>query len=118
MTKATASTRKVPAPECLDEEVIQFRAQFDERSPLDEIVRRGAQEMLQSAIEAEVDQFLIEHASKTDEVGRRYVVRNGRLPARELMTGAGALEIEQHRARDNDPEKPSRVRPASRPGHL
>ena len=57
MTKATASTRKVPDPESLDEEVIQFRAQFDERSSLDEIVRRGAQEMLQSAIEAEVDQF-------------------------------------------------------------
>jgi len=110
MTKATTSTKKVPAPASLDAEVLQFRAEFEERSPLDGIVRRGAQEMLQAAIDTEVEQFLAEHASKTDEAGRRYVVRNGRLPAREIMTGAGALEIEQPRARDNDPDKSSRVR--------
>jgi putative transposase len=38
------------------------------------------------------------------------VVRNGHLPAREIMTGAGALEIQQPRARDNDPDMSSRVR--------
>ena len=58
MAKATRSSKKAPAPEPVDQEVLQFRAQFDERSPLDEIVHRGAQEMLQAAINAEVDQFL------------------------------------------------------------
>ena len=90
--------------------MLQFRAQFDGVSPLDEIVRKGAQEMLQAAIDAEVDQFLLEHAAKTDEAGRRYVVRNGHLPTRELATAAGMLEIEQPRARDNDPVKSARVR--------
>ena len=42
-----------------DAEVLTFRAQFDERSPLDQIVRDGAQRMLQTAIEAEVDEFLL-----------------------------------------------------------
>ena len=37
---------------------IREHGAFDERSPLDEIVRRGAQEMLQAAIDAEVEQFI------------------------------------------------------------
>ena len=109
MSKATVSDREVPAVETPDAEVVQFRAQFGERSPLDEIVRQGAQEMLQAAVNSEVEQFLRENASKTDEAGRRLVVRNGHLPSRELMTGAGALEIQQPRVRDNDPDKTNRV---------
>ena len=109
MTKAAATAKKVPASEGVDAEVLQFRAEFDEKSPLDEILRRGAQEMLQSAIEAEVDQFIEAHAGKRDEAGRRLVVRNGHVPARELMTGAGALEIQQPRARDNDPNQSDRI---------
>lgn len=42
----------------LDSEVVAFRAQFGETSPLDELVRTGAQRMLQSAIETEVNDFL------------------------------------------------------------
>lgn len=110
MTKATTTSSATPASEATDPEVLAFRAQFDERSPLDEIVRRGAQQMLQAAIDTEVDQFLIEHAGKTDEHGRRYVVRNGHLPSRTIATGAGALEIEQRRVRDNDPDKSKRAR--------
>ena len=110
MTKATATTKRVAAPESLDAEVVEFRAQFDTKSPLDEIVQRGAQDMLQSAIEAEVEQFLEDHACKRDEQGRRLVVRNGRLPAREIVTGAGTLEIQQPRARDKDPDNSKRVR--------
>ena len=66
--------------------------------------------MLQAAIESEVDQFLEEHSSKRDENGRRLVVRNGYLPSRPIATGAGQLEIQQPRARDNDPDKRNRVR--------
>ena len=108
MRNGTTTTAKVPAPEAVDPEVVEFRAQFDEqldkRSPLDELVRGGAQEMLQAAINTEVEQFLLEHSSKTDEAGRRFVVRNGHLPVREIMTGAGALKIQQPRARDNSPD--------------
>ena len=104
MTKTTKSISKTPAPESLDAEVVQFRAQFDDTSPLDEIVRAGARQMLQSAIEAEVDQFILEHSSKVDEQGRRLVVRNGSLPPREIATGAGPLEIRQPRALQRAPD--------------
>ena len=93
----------------LDAEVLEFRENFEERSPLDEIVREGARCMLQAAIDAEVDDFLAEHAARRDEQGRRLVVRNGRLPSREILTGAGPLEVSQPRVRDKTPDKDARV---------
>ena len=56
-----------------------FRAQFGETSPLDELVRTGAQRMLQAAIETEVNDL---HAQRREAVGKRQVVRNGYLCGR------------------------------------
>lgn len=92
-----------------DAEVLAFRSQFEERHPLDEIIRSGAQQMLQAAIEAEVSEFLLQHSDRQDEHGKRLVVRNGYLPTRELLSGAGRLEVSQPRVRDKSPEKESRV---------
>lgn len=38
------------------------------------------------------------------------MVRNGHLPAREILTGEGRLEIQRPRVRDNSPDRESRVR--------
>ena len=109
MRQVTTETLDRPAA-TLDPEVAQFRAEFGQTSPLDELVRHGAQQMLQSAIEMEVDDFLAEYAERRDVRGHRLVVRNGRLPARELLTGAGRLAVQQPRVRDNTSQKESRVR--------
>jgi len=109
MSKSTTATQAAPVDEQLDREVLEFRANFEQRSPLDELVRTGAQRMLQAAIEAEVDDFLTSHADRRDEAGRRQVVRNGRLPSRKILTGAGPLEVSQPRVRDNSPDVASRV---------
>lgn len=93
----------------LDPEVLAFRKQFDQKSPLDEIVRLGAQRMLQTAIESEVCEFLAEHSNRRDSNGNRQVIRNGHLPQREVLSGAGRLELEQPRVRDNHPEKDQRI---------
>lgn len=106
-------TRKGTSSEGPDAEVVQFRAEFEGRSPLDELVRQGAQQMLQAAIETEVQEFLVEHSDRRDDEGRRLVVRNGYIPSRELLTGAGRLEVRQPRVRDNTPEREQRVRFAS-----
>jgi hypothetical protein len=66
--------------------------------------------MLQVALEKEVQLFLDEHAARVDKEGRRLVVRNGHLPAREIVTGAGALEIRQPRVRDKSADPEQRVR--------
>ena len=55
MNQIKTDGRTVPVEEQLDAEVLSFRAQFDERSPLDELVHEGARRMLQSAIDAEVE---------------------------------------------------------------
>lgn len=93
----------------VDPEVLEFRSQFEGRSPLDELVRRGAQQMLQAAINAEVEQFLAEHSDRVDEQGRRQMIRNGHLPTREIFTGAGPLEVQQPRVRDKSLDKQNRV---------
>ena len=69
-------------------------------SVLEEIARRGAQQMLAQAMEAEVALFVEKHADKVDENGHREVVRNGHMPARELVTGIGRVPIKQPRVDD------------------
>ena len=66
----------------------------------EEIARRGAQQMLAQAMAAEVALFIEKHADKVDENGHREVVRNGHMPARELVTGIGRVPIKQPRVDD------------------
>jgi transposase-like protein len=65
--------------------------------------------MLQQALEEEVNTFLAEHAEVRDECSRRLVVRNGRVPAREILTGAGAVAVRQPRVRDRRRDPDERV---------
>ncbi len=67
---------------------------------LGDILRQGAQKMLATAIEDEVDQYTAEHQHLRDANGRRIVVRNGHLPARTIQTGVGPLEVQQPRVND------------------
>ena len=62
--------------------------------PLEELVRRGAREILQRALEAEVEQLLEEFAGVSLMDGRRAVVRNGYLPAREILTAVGPVQVQ------------------------
>ena len=109
MSQTTTANATLPADETPDAEVVQFRANFDSRSPLDELIREGARRMLQAAIDAEVDEFIAQHSQRCDEQGRRLVVRNGHLPSRKILTGAGSLDVQQPRVRDNSPDPQARV---------
>ena len=109
MSKTTIDRRSVLEDEAVDPEVLAFRQQFDDRSPLDDLVREGARRMLQSAIDAEVDAFIARYSDRLDANGRRLVVKNGSLPAREILTGAGPVEVRQGRVRDNTPDPERRV---------
>ena len=68
--------------------------------PLEELVRRGARDILQRAIEAEVEQLLEEFGAVSLMDGRRAVVRNGYLPAREILTTVGPVEVQVPKVRD------------------
>ena len=56
--------------------------------------------MLKKALEAEVADFVGRHERVVDGEGRRQVVRNGYLPERDVLTGAGPITVQQPRVRD------------------
>jgi hypothetical protein len=72
----------------------------DSASLIDEIVEEGARRMLAEVLQAEVDAYIAAHAAEWDGKGRRLVVRNGYHQPREVLIGAGAVEVTV--PRDND----------------
>ena len=77
---------------------------------LTEILRNGARALLAQAVEAEVADFLAEHASELTDDGRQRVVRHGRLPERQVMTGIGPVAVRQPRVRDRAATEEDRIR--------
>lgn len=67
---------------------------------LTEVLRSGARELLQSAVEAEVAEFIVRHRELRDERARQRVVRNGYKPERTIQTGIGAVAVKAPRVRD------------------
>jgi transposase-like protein len=70
------------------------------RDALTEVLRSGAQTLLQQAIEAEVAEFIRGHRELKDEQERQRVVRNGYQPERTIQTGIGDVPVKQPRVRD------------------
>jgi transposase-like protein len=67
---------------------------------LDEIARQGAREMLAQALQAEVDAYLKGAEDERDECGRALVVKNGHARSRQIVCGAGAIEVRAPRVND------------------
>jgi len=67
---------------------------------LDEIARQGARRMLAQALEAEVHDYIEAARGQRDERGYALVVRNGHANEREVLLGAGALEVKAPRVND------------------
>jgi len=70
------------------------------RSALEEVIVGGARKMLKLALENEVDEFIAKHSALVDEDGKRIVSRNGYMPARDILTGVGPINITQPRIDD------------------
>jgi transposase-like protein len=89
--------------------VIACEAAQEARSAIDQLVFEGARNMLQAALETEVNSFLERYGHVRDEQGNRLVVRNGYLPGRQILTGAGPLDVQQPRVRDRRKSPDERV---------
>ncbi len=85
--------------------VIEFEGRVESADPLTELLRSGARQLLQQAIEAEVQELLSAHSGRTLEDGRAGIVRNGHLPEREIQTGIGpvTVKIPKVRAKTGEP---------------
>jgi putative transposase len=88
----------------------------EERSLLDEIVRDGARQMLAAALRAEVAAYIDAHSHEVGDDGRRLVVRNGYHQPRDVLTAAGAVEVQAPRVNDKrlDPDTGERQRFSSK----
>jgi len=111
MRQRTRVRREVPGSSATSSTESAAVLPLDEsRSVLDEVVCLGASKMLQQALEGEVESFLERHAARRDAHSNRLVVRNGHLPERTILTGAGPIKVRQPRVRDNGQEEEQRVR--------
>ena len=67
---------------------------------LDDLVRRGARQVIEQAIEAELAELLAQYSNVKTLAGRQAVVRNGYLPKREVLTAAGPVAVQVPKVRD------------------
>ena len=70
------------------------------RLPLDEVFRLGAQQLLEQALEVEVNLHLEKYQYILDDQARRLVVRNGYHKTRKIVAGAGQVEVNVPRVDD------------------
>ena len=69
-------------------------------NPLEQLLKQGAQQLLASAIEAELAELLEQYSQDRLDDGRLRVVRNGYQPERMLQTGLGDIPVKVPKVRD------------------
>ncbi len=89
------------------------KAVGEEVSALDALARRGAQRMIEAALEVEVAQYVSQLRAHRDERGRAQVVRNGRGEERTVTVGSGTMKIRAPRVNDKRVVEGERQRFAS-----
>tara|TARA_R110002072_G_C7882266_1_gene528117 strand:- start:37 stop:1284 length:1248 start_codon:yes stop_codon:yes gene_type:complete len=73
--------------------VIELAGRDESQDPLTDMLRAGAQQLIQQAVEAELQHLLAQHADNRTAVGTAGVVRNGYLPERDLQTSLGPIPV-------------------------
>lgn len=68
--------------------------------PLTEVLRQGAKELIRKAVETELSEMLSSYSDVRLLDGRPAVVRNGYLPARQIQTGIGEVDVQVPKVRD------------------
>jgi putative transposase len=85
-----------------EDNVIAFKKPETINDLLTEVLRKGSRQLLAVAIEAEVEEFLAQHANYRTEAGKARFVRNGYLPEREIQTGIGGVMVQVPRVRNRE----------------
>lgn len=85
--------------------LIEFASREPNTDPLTELLRHGARQLIQQAVEAELATFLTGFKQRKLSDGRTAVVRNGYQPERQIQTGIGAISVQipKVRAKDGSP---------------
>ena len=73
--------------------VVELKSPGTIQDPLTEMLRFGAQQLIQKAVEVELQELLAVHGERRTAEGNTGVVRNGHLPERQLQTGIGPVTV-------------------------
>ena len=73
--------------------IVDFNSRDSISDALTELLRSGAQKLIASAVEAELEGFLMQYSTSRTEAGCAVVVRNGHHPTRPLQTGIGPVSV-------------------------
>ena len=84
--------------------VIELEGREASSDLLTGLLQAGANQLIEQAVEAELQELLAYHAARRTESGHAGVVRNGYLPARELQTSLGPVTVKIPKVRANTGE--------------
>ena len=73
--------------------IVDFASRDGISDALTDLLRTGAQQLITSAVEAELESFLAQFASARTAAGHAGVVRNGHHPERRVQTGIGPVSV-------------------------
>ncbi len=73
--------------------VIALEDRAESLDPLTELLRAGARQLIEQAVETELQELLAAHVGRLLADGMAGVVRNGYLPEREIQTGLGPITV-------------------------
>jgi transposase-like protein len=85
--------------------VVAFSGRQEITDGLTELLRTGAVQLIQQAVEAELAGFMDQFSGRMLDDGKAAVVRNGFHPERQIQTGIGpvTVKIPKVRAKDGEP---------------
>ena len=82
--------------------VVELSGREEFSDPIRELLRRGARDLIQRAIEVELASFMDAFTDRRLEDGRAAVVRNGYHPQRDIQTGVGPVTVKVPKVRSKD----------------
>jgi putative transposase len=84
--------------------VIELAGRDESRDLLTDMLQTGAQQLIQQAVEAELQEFLALYTQSRTAAGTAGVVRNGYLPERDLQTSLGPVPVKIPKVRSKTGE--------------
>jgi transposase-like protein len=82
--------------------IVDFARRDGMTDALTELLKSGAQELIASAVEAELAGYMAQFSEVRTQTGHAAVVRNGHHPARPFQTGIGPVSVRIPKVRSKD----------------
>lgn len=84
--------------------IFEFKDRDAITDNLTEMLKAGAQQLIQQAVQVELEGLLAVNAHRLTPDGKSAVVRNGYQPEREILTGIGSVKVKVPKVRSKDGE--------------